>query len=156
MIQERLNTYDKDQCWQYDIRVKNLEEDLTECGFTKEYVETLRVPDFSFVNVTDKKEQQRLKQFIERHEWLGNLSQYTTHWFACYHKDIIAGVILFNMPNAFSKTLGENTKELERLIIHNGGYLQRIQTQPQRNLGLFIKRVIFTIWGKRQELQQDI
>jgi hypothetical protein len=116
MIQERLNTYDKDQCWQYDIRVKNLEKDLAECGFTREYIETLRVPDFSFVNVTDKKEQQKLKQFIERHEWLGNLSQYTTHWFACYHKDVIAGVILFNMPNAFSKTLGENTKELERLI----------------------------------------
>ena len=116
MIQERLNTYDKDQCWQYDIRVKNLEEDLIECGFTKEYVDTLKVPDFLFVNVTDKKEQQRLKQFIERHEWLGNLSQYTTHWFACYHKNIIAGVILFNMPNAFSKMLGENTKELERLI----------------------------------------
>lgn len=116
MIQERLNTYDKDQCWQYDIRVKNLEGDLAKCGFTKEYVETLRVPDFSFVNITDKKEQQKLKQFIERHEWLGNLSQYTTHWFVCYHKDIIAGAILFNMPNAFSKTLGENTKELERLI----------------------------------------
>jgi hypothetical protein len=116
MIQERLNTYDKDQCWQYDIRVKNLEEDLIECGFTKDYADTLRVSDFLFVNVTDKKEQQKLKQFIERYEWLGNLSQYTTHWFACYHKNIIAGVILFNMPNAFSKTLGENTKELERLI----------------------------------------
>jgi hypothetical protein len=116
MIQERLNTYDKDQCWQYDIRVKNLEEDLIECGFTKDYADTLRVSDFLFVNVTDKKEQQKLKQFIEKYEWLGNLSQYTTHWFACYHKNIIAGVILFNMPNAFSKTLGENTKELERLI----------------------------------------
>ena len=115
-LHKSLNTYDKDQCWQYDIRVKNLEKDLAECGFTREYIETLRVPDFSFVNVTDKKEQQKLKQFIERHEWLGNLSQYTTHWFACYHKDIISGVILFNMPNAFSKTLGENTKELERLI----------------------------------------
>jgi hypothetical protein len=116
MIQERLNIYDKDQCWQYDIRVKNLEEDLIECGFTKDYADTLRVSDFLFVNVTDKKEQQKLKQFIEKYEWLGNLSQYTTHWFACYHKNIIAGVILFNMPNAFSKTLGENTKELERLI----------------------------------------
>jgi hypothetical protein len=116
MIQERLNTYDKNQCWQYDIRVKNLEEDLIECGFTKDYTDTLRVSDFLFVNVTDKKEQQKLKQFIEKYEWLGNLSQYTTHWFACYHKNIIAGVILFNMPNAFSKTLGENTKELERLI----------------------------------------
>lgn len=116
MIIDRLDKYDKDHCWQYDIRIKNLEEDLIECGLTKEYVNTLRVTDFTFVNVIDKKKQQKLKQFIERHEWLGNLSQYTTHWFACYHKNILAGVILFNMPNAFSKTLGENTKELERLI----------------------------------------
>ena len=116
MIRERLDNYNKDHCWQYDIRLKNLEADLAECGFTKEYVKSLRVPDFSFANVTDKKERQKLKQFIERHEWLGNLSQYTTHWFACYHKEVIAGVILFNMPNAFSKILGENTKDLERLI----------------------------------------
>jgi len=142
MIQERLNNYDKDQCWQYDIRVKNLDKDLKESDFTKEYVETLRVSDFEFVNVEDKKERQELKRFIERHEWLGNLSQYTTHWFACYHTPvnnltewmedngdgcsgyapnifehkILAGVILFNMPNAFSKTIGENTKDLERLI----------------------------------------
>jgi len=116
MIQDRLNTYDKTQCWQYDIRVKNLEDDLLQCGFTKEYTEKLSVSDFSFSNITNKKEQQKLKEFIERHEWLGNLSQYTTHWFACYHKNVIGGVILFNMPNAFSKTLGENTKNIERLI----------------------------------------
>tara|TARA_R110000868_G_scaffold301534_1_gene561947 strand:- start:151 stop:1029 length:879 start_codon:yes stop_codon:yes gene_type:complete len=116
MIEERLNTYDKNHCWQYNIRVTNLDEDLKLCGLTKEYVDTLRVSDFEYKNITDKKEQQGLKQFIERHEWLGNLSQYTTHWFACYHKETISGVILFNMPNAFSKTLGENTKELERLI----------------------------------------
>ena len=116
MIQERLNNYSKDQCWQYDIRVKNLDEDLKEVGFTKEYVDTLRVSDFKFVNVEDVKGRQELKKFIERHEWLGNLSQYTTHWFGCYHKESIAGVILFNMPNAFSKTIGENTKDLERLI----------------------------------------
>ena len=89
---------------------------MIECGFTYEYVKTLKISDFSFMNIVDKKEQQNLKKFIERHEWLGNLSQYTTHWFGCYHKGIIAGVILFNMPNAFSKILGENTKNLERLI----------------------------------------
>lgn len=116
LIQERLNTYNEEHCWQYDIRLKNFEEDLIECGFTYEYVKTLKISDFSFMNIVDKKEQQNLKKFIERHEWLGNLSQYTTHWFGCYHKGIIAGVILFNMPNAFSKILGENTKNLERLI----------------------------------------
>tara|TARA_R110000824_G_scaffold155280_1_gene327958 strand:+ start:76 stop:957 length:882 start_codon:yes stop_codon:yes gene_type:complete len=116
MFLERLNTYDKDQCWQYDIRVKNYKKDLEECGFSKPYAESLKPPDFVFTNVITKKEQQTMKYFIERHEWLGTLSQYTTHWFACHHKNILAGVILFNMPNAFSKILGENTKDLERLI----------------------------------------
>jgi hypothetical protein len=31
-------------------------------------------------------------------------------------KDTLAGVTLMNMPNAFSKLLGENTREMERLI----------------------------------------
>lgn len=116
MIQERLDTYDKQHCWQYDIRVNNLNEDLLLNNLTKDYIDQLKVSDFEYRNITDKVERQNLAKFIERHEWLGNLSQYTTHWFGCYHKDIIAGVILFNMPNAFSKILGENTKELERLI----------------------------------------
>lgn len=116
MIQERLNTYDKNHCWQYDIRIKNMEEDLKQCGLTLDYVNNLKVPDFEFRPIIDKEERKNLTGFIKRHEWLGTLSQYTTHWFACYHKDIIAGVILFNMPNAFSKMLGENTKKLERLI----------------------------------------
>jgi hypothetical protein len=116
MFKERLNEYNQEHCWQYDIRLKNRIEDLLESNLTEEYVSNLRVPDFQFKVITDKEERQNLKRFIERHEWLGTLSQYTTHWFACYHNDIIAGVILFNMPNAFSKTLGENTKELERLI----------------------------------------
>lgn len=113
---ERLKSYDKDHCWQYDIRLTNYEEDLAEAGLTEDYVKSLRVADFEFKVVTDKAERQEMKKFIERHEWLGNLSQYTTHWFACYHKDILAGVILFNMPNAFSKMLGEDTPQLERLI----------------------------------------
>jgi len=116
MIPERLNTYNNDSCWQYDVRIKNLEKDLLDCNLTLEDSKKLQVSDFVFKNITDKKEQKNLKYFIERHEWLGNLSQYTTQWFACYYKNILAGVILFNMPNAFSKLLGENTKNLERLI----------------------------------------
>lgn len=116
MIQERLNTYDKNHCWQYDIRIKNMEEDLKQCNLTLDFVKTLHVSDFEFREITDKTERQQLKKFIERHEWLGTLSQYTTNWFACYYKDIITGVILFNMPNAFSKLLGDDTKKIERLI----------------------------------------
>jgi len=113
---ERLNSYDKDHCWQYDIRLNNLDQDLLDAGLTKDDLSNMKVSDFTFKNVEDKKERQELKAFIERHEWLGNLSQYTTHWFAIYYGDKLAGVNLFNLPNAFSKILGEDTKELERLI----------------------------------------
>ena len=44
--------------------IKNLEEDLIQCGLTKEYADTLRVSDFLFVNVTDKKEQQKLNYHL--------------------------------------------------------------------------------------------
>jgi hypothetical protein len=108
--------HDSTTCWQYDVRSANYEEDLKEAGFTEEYVSNLRCSDFDFRVVTDLQERERLKAFITKHEWLGNLSQYTTHWFACYHKDKLAGVLLFNLPNAFSKMLGEETPELERLI----------------------------------------
>jgi len=117
---DRLKNYKEDHCWQYDIRLKNSTEDLLECfkaGLSSEQVQNLRVSDFEFVNVTSKPEQKKLKAFIEKHEWLGNITQYPTHWFASYHHSgLLAGVIIMNMPNAFSKILGEDTKDLERLI----------------------------------------
>jgi len=111
-----MREYNEQHCWQYDIRLKNYEQDLIDSGFTREYTESLTVHDFEIRLVEDKKERQKLKAFIERHEWLGNLSQMTTHWFGAYHKNVLAGVVLFNMPNAFSKILGEDTPKLERLI----------------------------------------
>jgi len=115
-VDKRLEEYDKNHCWQYDIRIKNRQEDLNMCGFSEEYVNNLRVKDFDFKCVTDKQEQREMSSFIQRHEWLGTISLYATHWFACYHKDILAGVIIMSMPNAFSKVLGEDTKKYERLI----------------------------------------
>ena len=111
-----MREYNESHCWQYDIRLKNYEQDLEESGFTREYVDSLTVHDFEIRLVTDKKERAKMKAFIERHECLGNLSQMTTHWFGAYHKGLLAGVVLFNMPNAFSKILGEDTPRLERLI----------------------------------------
>ena len=110
------NTYNSDHCWQYEVRKRNFQRDLVSHNLTIDIVKNLRVSDFTFKNIIEKSEQQHLKEFIEENEWLGNLSQYTTHWFGCYYSDILAGAILFNMPNAFSKLLGEDTKNLERLI----------------------------------------
>lgn len=124
-IIERAKNYDKNHCWQYDIRVNNLEQDIQESGIDPERIKTLTATDFHFRPLTTERDRQDAAAFIERHEWLGNLSQYTTHWFGAYYhdpnqglmgKDILAGVTLMNMPNAFSKLLGEDTKNIERLI----------------------------------------
>jgi hypothetical protein len=115
-IVQRFADYDKDHCWQYDIRLKNMEDDLKAAHLTKEQAATLRVHDFTFRMVENKDDRRAMIDFIKRHEWLGNLSQFTTHWFAAYYRGHLAGVILMNMPNAFSKLVGEETKELERLV----------------------------------------
>jgi len=111
-----VTTYDNTTCWQYNIRVANLEEDLKLANLTKEQAENLTCQDFTFCEVTSKEEKKNLVEFIKRHEWLGTISQYPTHYFACYYKDILAGVLMFNVPNAFTKMLGEDTDKLERLI----------------------------------------
>jgi len=120
-----LREYEKGHCWQYDIRLRNREEDLKAAGLTEEVAKTLRVSHFTFRPITTDSDKAEAVEFIKRHEWLGTLSQYTTHWFGAYYhdpdqglvgKDILAGVCLMNLPNAFSKLLGEDTKKIERLI----------------------------------------
>ena len=126
-ILERIEKYDKDHCWQYDIRLNNYEDDLKMFGLTEEFVNTLTPSDFYFevIDSNNKRKKEELGNFIKRHEWLGNLSQFTTHWFAAYVdipdgwggvEKVLSGVILMNQPNMFSKMLGEDTKYLERLV----------------------------------------
>lgn len=116
MIQDRLSTYDKDHCWQYDIRVKNLQDDLLQCGFTKEYTDTLRVSDFTFSLAETRKEQLLVRQFIERHEWLGKACGFSQYYFVAHHKGILSGCIVMGTPNAFNLLLGEEYRDLEILI----------------------------------------
>lgn len=116
MIEQRLNDYKQNHCWQYDIRLKNLEEDLLESGLITDDVSNLRCSDFTFQNENKELIFQEVKKFIERHEWLGKLSLYPTHFFTARYKGILAGVVIMDMPSAFSKMLGENTRKIERLI----------------------------------------
>jgi hypothetical protein len=111
-----LREYSFDHCWQYQIRLQNLDNDIEEAQLGNEEVACLTVKDFEFVPLITRYERVAATRFIQKHEWLGNLSQYTTHWFGAYYKNILAGVILLNMPNSFSKLLGEDTPKLERLI----------------------------------------
>lgn len=115
-IEQRIAEYDKEHCWQYDIRLRNKAEDLAIAGLTEEQVSLLTTKDFEFQLVTDRLEKTRLVDFIKRHEWLGTLAQYTTHWYSATYDGRLAGVILMSIPSAFSKLMGEDTMNIERLI----------------------------------------
>lgn len=113
---QRLNSYNENHCFQYDIRIKNYKEDLFYSGLTQDEVERMKVSDFDFGIAENDDEKQLCCAFIKRHEWLGTISQYTTHYFYAKYKGILGGVILMSVPNAFSKILGNETPNLERLI----------------------------------------
>lgn len=117
-IVERFKNYEETHCWQYQIRKSNKEIDLIDSNLTEDDVKDIKVTDFTFefVPKTDKTTVNLIKDFITRHEWLGKISNYPTHFFVAKFKGILAGVVIMDMPNAFSKLLGEKTKKIERLI----------------------------------------
>lgn len=113
----RLNNYNKNHCWQYEIRLQKEKEDRK---FIKNKfnidIEDIKISDFEFNFIELKNEKNNAVEFIKRYEWLGTITQYSTHYFGAYYKGVLGGVLIFSMPNAFSKLLGDNTKDLERLI----------------------------------------
>jgi hypothetical protein len=109
-----IRDYNGNHCWQYDVRVKNLIEDLAYTKLTLKETHDLKIKDFVFQQETESFDE--IKAFIERHEWLGRMSLYPTHFFTARYKGILAGVVIMDMPSVFSKMLGEETKKMERLI----------------------------------------
>ena len=76
----RMQTYTEDHCWQYDIRLRNLEEDLKLLPAGTDYT-TLRVKDFTFKPLITESDKRDAINFIRRHEWLGDIALNTTHYF---------------------------------------------------------------------------
>jgi hypothetical protein len=111
-----IHNYNKNHCWQYDIRLNNLTNDLKQAGITIDEANNLKVSDFNFQYEEKDLCFQEIKKFIERHEWLGRISLYPTHIFTARYNGILAGVVIIDMPSVFSKLLGEDTKKIERLI----------------------------------------
>lgn len=117
--------YSLPHCYQYAKRIENLEEDVRNCGLPLNELKSLRVNDFVFSayakdQSSDSKEYsfvlQEVRKLIQRSEWLGKMSLYPSHIFTAEYKDILAGVIVMDMPTNFSKLLGEQTSTLERLV----------------------------------------
>ena len=109
----RLKTYNKDWCWQYQMRLDNLQQDISNLV---DDCHNIKLDDFEFRLLTTVEEKEDAVNFIKRHEWLGTITMYTTHYFGAFYKDILAGVITMSVPNSFSKLVGEDTHKLERLI----------------------------------------
>ncbi|MCK5074601.1 MAG: hypothetical protein KAQ98_14310, partial [Bacteriovoracaceae bacterium] len=67
--------YRKKHAWQYDIRLKNLKDDIKTSGLTEKELSNLKVSDFDFdyVPADFKTKCNEIKNFIERHEWLGSM-----------------------------------------------------------------------------------
>ena len=113
---KQIKEYDKPHCYQYQKKLDTLEEDKAKLGFTDKDIEKIDTSDFDFAPITTKEGKEEATQFISKYEWLGTIGSYPTHWFAARYNGILGCVVIFGMPNAFSKILGENTKDIERLI----------------------------------------
>ena len=112
----RIEEYNMPHCWQYEIRLNNLKEDLEISNLTEEYVSNLRVSDFDFSIAKTKKEELHIRNFIERHEWLGKACGFSKYYFQAHHKGILSGVVIMGIPNAFNYLLGKDNRNLEILI----------------------------------------
>lgn len=113
---EKIKNYDKEWCYQYQKRIDTLNEDMQQNGWSQEDIDNISLDDFEFSFIESKVDKKEATDFIKRYEWLGTVGSFPTHWFAARYKGKLGGVIIMGMPNAFSKLLGENTKNIERLI----------------------------------------
>lgn len=119
-VYNRFKEYDKEHCWQYELKLQTLEEDLKALNMSNEELSQLRCDDFEFTNVPkdDKVKVAGIRSFIKKYEWLGNCPNRPTHWFAAYHKKtgILACAVIMAVPNTFSYILGSEYKHREKLI----------------------------------------
>jgi hypothetical protein len=112
------NIYNKSHCWQYDLRLNLLSEDLKYLKNENIDIDKINIKDFDFKYV-DKNNTimtKQIKSFIEKYEWLGKMPNRPTHRFIATYKGILSGVVIMATPNNFSKFVGENTKDIEKLI----------------------------------------
>jgi len=117
---ERFKDLKEDHCWQYEVRLRNTKSDLKELGKTTAWAEELRTADFVFayVDKADKEQCSEIREFIERHEFLGILPNRPTHRFTARLKETgtLAGVIVMATPNAFSHMLGKENRDIIKLV----------------------------------------
>lgn len=112
----KIKSFDAPHCYQYQKRLDTYEADKANLGWDDEFISKIDLNDFEFNYINSKEDKEKATKFIQTYEWLGTTGSYPTHWFTATYNGVLGGVIIMGMPNAFSKLLGEETKEIERLI----------------------------------------
>lgn len=119
-VYDRFKDYDKDHCWQYQIKLEELKHLQRGGQWSNEFIESFKIKDFEliYIDKTEKKKCLEVKDFIETYEWLGRLPVMPTHRFIAKHTKtgLIGSVVVMATPNAFSHILGKENKDLEKLI----------------------------------------
>lgn len=127
---ERFESYDQSHCWQYEMRIQNLEEDLAAIGLTAEEAASITIDDlaFGYVPRSDRKSCAEIVRFIERHEWLGRMPLRPSHRFVArlWDTGVLVGVIIMGNPyteqRPLQRVLVPDAKEsIERLIARGAG-----------------------------------
>ena len=113
---EKIQNFKEEHCYQYQRRIDTLEEDKRILCWDDDFIKNIDLNEFEFKHIESKKDKEIASRFIERYEWLSTIGSFPTDWFIATYKDVLGGVIIMGMPNAFSKLLGDETKSLERLI----------------------------------------
>ena len=152
---ERFKDLEAEHCWQYEVRLRNMQEDLQAMGKDLAWAESLRTTDFDFVAVVEpvkeaykdkpkeytadfkkyKEQCDEVRDFIIRHEFLGCLPIRPTHRFAARLKETgeLAGVVVMAVPNTFSHLIGKENKNIVKLVSRGAS----ISWAP-KNLGSWI------------------
>ncbi len=134
---ERFKDLEAEHCWQYEVRLRNMQEDLQAMGKDLAWAESLRTTDFDFgyVDSSDKDQCSEVRDFIIRHEFLGCLPNRPTHRFTARLKETgeLAGVVVMAVPNTFSHLIGKENKNIVKLVSRGAS----ISWAP-KNLGSWI------------------
>jgi hypothetical protein len=113
---ERIESYDKPWCYQYDRKLQLYNVEKERLGWTDEEIANINLNDFVFEYVDSKKDKKEVGEFVKKFEWLGTIPNYPTHWFKGTYKGEMMCAVIMSMPNSFSKIMGEGSDKIERLV----------------------------------------
>ncbi len=105
-------------CWQYLKKIEYLNQDIIKANLTEDEISSIEIKElkFQYIDKNDKIKCQEIKTFIEKYEWLKKMVNRPTHRFIAIYKNKIIAVQVFGTPYAFSKLLGPENQDKEKLI----------------------------------------